>query len=84
MHPREISKLAKIKCKAVAAAFSQASKNHVVGGEKKLGKWVTRPSAFLARQRCRCAAKAAGREISTGLTAGKGKKEKHWGKLCPV
>jgi len=53
-------------------------------GEKKLGKWVTRPSAFLARQRCRCAAKAAGREISTGLTAGKGKKEKHWGKLCPV
>lgn len=37
MHPREISKLARIKCKAVAAAFSQASKNHGVGGGEKVG-----------------------------------------------
>lgn len=83
MHPREISKLAKIKCKAVAAAFSQASKNHVVGGEKVGEMGHTAECIFGASKMSMCS-KSSWQGDFHRLDSRQRKKEKHWGKLCPV
>jgi len=78
MHTREISKSSWDKMQGSCSPIFQG-----FGGSEKPGKWVTRLSAFLARQRCRCAA-SSWLGVFHRLDSRQRETEKHWRKLCPV